>query len=250
MKKIIGLLLLFTILIFAEQNSTIQVDSKKTEKTSLLETQNRQLKNLDENLQNKIEELTSGNIKTTTIKSIPELKISIKQPTNWYLILLPITTIIIVIIGFLITRQQLINTSQENINQYNNTLKHQLELSKKENISKNRKEWIHELRDEIINMLTILHRNKSHLKMKPDELKEHHIKQMMQDKSDMMSTRLKIMLLLNTNEEIHIELNDAISDIVDKLNSDDMDIERELAIVIIKSQDLLKEEWNKVKNYS
>ncbi|MDD5053036.1 MAG: hypothetical protein PHO27_09935 [Sulfuricurvum sp.] len=174
-----------------------------------------------------------------TVQSLPVMKIEVTQPVNWYLILLPITTIVIVIAGFLITLTQIIRKSEESIR-----------TSKMEVLSKNRQAWINTLRDDISNFIgqvDFVQKNVSlHYKEDSTEAEKVTAKEVILGANKMREQKSKIELLINPNEEKHIKLVTLLELTIDNLQkriNNDINIKN----ITILAQEILKEEWTRVK---
>lgn len=206
-------------------------------------------------IQKTIEEPTTNTVtviktKPINIESIPEIKINIKQPINWYMILLPITTIIIVIIGFLMTRKQLEEKTKESINSFDKTIEKQTELSKNEIklevLSKNRQNWINSLRDELSKFMGTIKTIDNKHRMMSSKADASEINSFKDEINNLGVLKYKIYLLLNPEEDDNKILLKKIEEIILMAYQKEQPDEK-LDEMIIISQKILKEEWKRVK---
>lgn len=192
--------------------------------------------------------------KNNNMKSIPKIELIYSQPTNWYLILLPISTIVIVIVSFLMTRRQLEEKTKESINSFDKTIEKQTELSKNEIklevLSKNRQAWINSLRNELSEFMglvsaiknhTIIMRGDDRLVSVKDNFNKIHI-----DTNKLDTIKYKIYLLINPNEENSKKLIALLEPIKTKVLQEE-NVDDEIQQLIEISQKILKYEWNRVK---
>lgn len=232
--RIIMILILFTNVVLSSNIKPAKtIDSNKT------------------NLLNEVTDKQTPLVKQTIqernviqIEAVPKINLVITQPINWYLILLPIGTMLIVIAGYFMTRRQLELTSKASINAYNKTINHQTELSKMEVLSKNRQAWINNLRDEVSRYIGFCqsayfaHNGNATVKSKlPENL------------TRIVEIRAKINLLLNPTEEnskILTEQMNSLSDII-KEHKDVEKLREQISDITKVTQKILKEEWEKVK---
>jgi vacuolar-type H+-ATPase subunit I/STV1 len=184
-----------------------------------------------------------------SVKSFPDIKLLITQPINWYLILLPIGTIVIVIAGTFITLQQLKLRTEESINTLNQTLDKQIKLSKEEIklevLSKNRQAWINTLRDKLSKFIG----EASYIMLiqaqeKEEKIEPRHIRESVKKLAELEA---KIKLLINPTEENHQILVDLLQQIFRDLNLK-KNITNTVNKLVNISQLILKEEWTRVKN--
>ena len=194
------------------------------------------------------------NIINDNFQVIPKIELIINQPVNWYLILLPITTMIIVIIGFLMTRKQLEEKTKESINSFDKTIEKQTELSKNEIklevLSKNRQAWINSLRDELSEFIGLVSAIKNHtIVMRGDErlvsVKDNFNKVHI-DTNKLDIVKYKIYLLINPNEENSKKMIALLEPIKTKVLQEE-NVDSEIQQLIDISQTILKLEWNRVK---
>lgn len=173
------------------------------------------------------------------VESLPVIKIEVSQPVNWYLILLPITTIVIVIVGFLITRLQIIRKSEESI-----------KTSKMEVLSKNRQAWINTLRDDISKFIGEVDSVKKYILLyHQDALNEEKIvtkKDVILSANKMRELKSKIELLINPNEEKHVRLVQLLENVIQNLQKQE-DNDQNINNLTALAQQILKEEWERVK---
>jgi len=169
---------------------------------------------------------------TTTIYGENPMEIIITSKSiNWLSILLPITTMLIVVVGFLITRKQLKSTQ-----------KLALENIRIEVLSKNRQDWINTLRDELSNYIGKL--NEYRYLNKLDDIEELTIKDVLIIK-EVTTIVTKIELLLNPTEKTHQDLIKLIKNMNKNIQTENEILSREKFIEY--SQKILKEEWERVK---
>lgn len=191
--------------------------------------------------------LQNQNNSAISIESLPDIKLLINQPINWYLILLPIVTIVIVVAGAIITLQQLKLRTEESINTLNQTVNKQMELSKEEIklevLSKNRQAWINTLRDELSRFIgevsyTML------LQAKGEQAETQHIRESVKKLAEIEA---KIKLLINPTETNHQKLVELLQQIFLELSLK-KPIKNKVDELVNVSQVILKEEWIRVKN--
>ena len=194
---------------------------------------------------------------TTTIYGDNPIEIILtNENTNWLSILLPISTMLIVIAGFFITRQSLKQNNE------------QIKYAKKiEVLAKGRQDWINTLRDEISFFLGAIKASYSLLnEINYQEKQKENIgyqntlelKWIFQIEKNQIS-KSKIELLLNSDDPNHKKLINILIEIVEILNSvvnDNLDIDNsdkklyDCREALIKtSQITLKKEWEKIKEF-
>ncbi len=184
-----------------------------------------------------------------SIESLPDIKLSITQPINWYLILLPIVTIVIVITGAIITLRQLKLRTEESINTLNQTVNKQMELSKEqiklEVLSKNRQAWINTLRDELSRFIG----EASYIMLLQAKEKEEQdeIQHTRESVKKLAEIEAKIKLLINPTETNHQKLVKLLQQIFLELSLKKT-IKNKVDELVNISQVILKEEWIRVKN--
>jgi len=192
--------------------------------------------------------------KNDNMQSISKIELIYSQPINWYLILLPISTIVIVIASFLMTRRQLEEKTKESINSFDKTIEKQTELSKNEIklevLSKNRQAWINSLRNELSEFMGLVSAIKNHtIIMRGDErlvsVKDNFNKIRI-DTNKLDTIKYKIYLLINPNEENSKKLIALLEPIKTKVLQEE-NVDNEIQQLIDISQKILKYEWNRVK---
>ena len=185
------------------------------------------------------------------IKSIPEIVLKINQAQNWYLILLPITTIIIVIVGYLMTRKQLEEKTKESMNLFNKTIDKQIELSKDEIkievLSKNRQAWINTLRDELSKFMGEITTLERKFLMTKDSPTVSDLNDIKNDVNKLGFDKYKIYLLLNPDEPNSKVLLRLIEEIILKAYQQESSNDKINELVKV-SQTILKDEWKRVKS--
>ena len=236
--KPVILLLFFNTLLLADNNITMENSNYKTH----IET-----KVIKHNEKQEIQK-----------KSIPEMNINLIQSTNWYLILMPIVTIVIVIIGFLMTRKQMVEKTKESINSFDKSIEQQTELAKNEikleTLSKNRQLWINTLRNEISEFIGLLQSIKICL-----SVKNYSQNEIMNSMTKLLTSHAKIELLINPTEEDSKKLLMLLDKIRTNISqvSQNKDGDKDNHIIdksskliekiIAISQIILKKEWERVK---
>ena len=256
MKKIIGMLLL-SILVFAENNHTNLTQENYFEEKQLLKSENILLKTANKTLQNDIKKLILENKtlkenkggNTLDIKSIPKLELDIKQPTNLTLIFLPLITMMMIIVGFLITRKQLINSDKKTLHAFNETIKQEKELKQKEILANNRQEWINHLRNELsVFISSMVNYNNLELQTEHEEIDVNIAnKQRFEFLYQAIESKAKIHLLLNPSEKNAQNLIKLMGAMVESKYEKEKDLARLIEPLINLSQDILKKEWEKIK---
>jgi len=182
----------------------------------------------------------------STDKPIP---IKISQQTNWNLYLLPLATIISVLAGTTLSLRTIKIKSDESIsalegsnrnlvNINNKSIFEEHERSQKTIIANNRQEWINELRDEITRFLTVV-------ALIPPSQELTQISEI--EQKSLWLHNYKIQLLLNPNEDDHIELVGKIKDEINNLIA--CNEETLISDIISISQKILKREWDRVKSF-
>ena len=154
--------------------------------------------------------------------------------------LLPITTILIVIAGFFITRQQLKNTQELAIRN-----------TRIEVLSKNRQDWINTLRDELakfsgkLNLVKHIHTLLITAKEKDDTLSYKELKlKFIENINELHTNKAKITLLINPNEPDHQQLIKILTKHTEELKEKKLINQDDLIKI---SQKILKSEWERVK---
>ena len=207
---------------------------------------------IQKNIEKPIKKSSLANIisKPINIESIPEIKITIEQPINWYMVLLPITTIVIVIIGFLMTRKQLEEKTKESINSFDKTIEKQTELAKNEIklevLSKNRQNWINSLRDELSRFMGTIKTIDNKHRMMSGRADANEINSFKDEINNLGALKYKIYLLLNPEEDDNKILLKKIEEIILMAYKKEQP-DKKLDEIIKISQKVLKEEWKRVK---
>lgn len=182
----------------------------------------------------------------TTEKPIP---IKINQKTNWYIYLLPLITIITIIASTVLSLRTIkikshesisaLKASNENLVEINNkSISEEHDRTQKTIIANNRQEWINSLRDEITGFLAVV------ASTSPSQ-HSTEISDVGQNK--LWLHNYKIQLLLNPNEEDHVELVKKISEEIDNLIYQKE--ETLISDIIAISQKILKREWVRVRGF-
>lgn len=211
--------------------------------------------NIEKNLklQQEIQKTTEKLLGMTRDKQekLPSLKVHLLQATNSYIFALPIVTIFIVLGGTFLSLRTIRIKSKESLEALDNSNQNQLNISKINNeserlksqesiISSSRQKWINTLRDELSSLM-------SH----QTQYSASSAERQSQIFSKIWEEICKIDLLLNPKEELHKqlmkELNTGFSLCTETANQTKY---REQRAVILKiSQEILKQEWIRVKSF-
>jgi len=149
--------------------------------------------------------------------------------------------------SFKLLREQLDSQNTIALTQISSARDQALEEIKAEVLAKNRQEWINDLRNTLALFIVSTHKCRNHLTVAPHERDQRMIEANVDD-AWLHLTRLR--LLINPNEDDHVELIVTANLMFDLIQSAErkplhMEVERKL---LIKAQEILKREWERVKS--
>lgn len=262
MKKIISVLLLLTILLLADQNSTDHLEQNNSnsniqnyfEEIQILKNENRLLKAANSELKINLE-----NLKVIDEKKVDTHEKSIvKTLEDNPVILSWLITILIVSGGTWLSLRQVNIKTKESINVFEKTLEQQKELKQKEIIANNRQKWINDLRIEVSKYIRIIY-NLHHLKLQQTTEKDETKKltyagRQLEAYQDITEVETKIALFLNPKEKKHAEIYSNMINyknlIFNEYSSDKKYFDQYIAYmntITNLTREIIKEEWEKIK---
>jgi predicted PurR-regulated permease PerM len=236
-----------------KQKLEVKILNLNKEFEELIKIQSKLIANIKDNLkvQQKIgistEEFLSSAQESQDQSSF--LKIHLLQPTDFYIFALPLVTIFIVIGGTFLSLRTIKIKSQESLDALDNSNENQLNISKLNNeseskksresiISTSRQRWINSLRDQIASLAS--HQTQYSVSNRQPEIF-----------AKMWEEMFTIELLLNPKEKLHNELllelglGFRLCSIIE--NHDKYKHQR--MVILAKSKEILKVEWNRVKSF-
>ena len=186
------------------------------------------------------------------IESIPKLNVHVISDVNPFLLLLPFVTIAIVIGSTVITLYSIKTNAAVAKQNFIETIKAQRQISEREIKTKvladNRQKWINELRTDLSEFCAALHHLTSHVSIVADQPVQTD---MAVFTSKVQQKIAKIQLMINPNEPDHSELIELLKKAMSASVGEEKDYRAKMKEIlddlVVKSQKVLKREWERVK---
>ena len=233
-----------------ENSSNINLNIEKKDNNKNKQTINKKNK-IEPNNSLENNNLGLKNQKDFNITSIPNINLTIDEDQDWSIILLSILTLVIILSTTYITKLQINSAKDESINTVNTSLEEQrkesIEKIKIEVISKNRQIWINTLRDDLSKFIGSIATIENHMRL--EENKESTTRDIFLSATTMREIKAKIQLLINPTEIKHQKLIIILQEIIILTRDKNSTVDKINELIDI-SQNILKEEWDRVKNFA
>ena len=238
------------VLLLNENSSNINLNIEKKDNNKNKQTINKKNK-IEPNNSLENNNLGLKNQKDFNITSIPNINLTIDEDQDWSIILLSILTLVIILSTTYITKLQINSAKDESINTVNTSLEEQrkesIEKIKIEVISKNRQIWINTLRDDLSKFIGSIATIENHMRL--EENKESTTRDIFLSATTMREIKAKIQLLINPTEIKHQKLIIILQEIIILTRDKNSTVDKINELIDI-SQNILKEEWDRVKNFA